>query len=250
MNKLFAFILPGAMLLMASCAKEGPTGPAGPTGPSGPAYTGAISGHVSLFDQYGSKVLTGLSAVRLTLKGGAVANADTSGYYLFSGLQTGSYNIQAVATGYATTQANNFQFLSDTLNRDIKLSAIPSFAPTAFAAYETAGMTGDSLVLSFDADPRPRTCIVFLNSTATVNNLPANYLLYYSKAIAANQTKAVINIPSQDLYDAGIGSGNTAYYAAYGYVVSDASAYEDLNTGKAVINAVSSTSLAANAIVP
>ena len=245
--KLLPVVSIGFSVLMASCAKEGPTGP---TGPAGPAYTGAISGHVSLYDQYGSKVLTGLSTAQLSLNGGTATTPDATGYYIFSNTTTGQYSIGASASGYGSTNANNFQYLSGTLNKDIKMSAIPSFAPTGFTAYQSVASSGDSLVITFDADSRARNCIVFLNNTSTVNNQPVNYLLYYAKGIAANATKATIVIPAQDLYDAGFTSGSTVYYAAYGYVLSDASSYEDLATGKAVITPVSTTSSTATATTP
>ena len=243
--------------LLSSCTKTGSTGPAGATGPTGPtgatgpAYTGAISGHVSLYDQYGSKILTGLSNVAISLNDSAAISPNAAGFYIFPGLVTGQYYINASATGYGATKANNFQLLSDTLNKDIKLSIIPTFSPTGFTEYATIGaVTGDSLVLNFTADTRARECIVFMNSTSTVNSQPANYLLYYAKAINANQTRVQITVPAQDLYDAGFASGQTVYYVAYGYVVGDASVYEDLNTGRNVFNAVSASSLTVSGVTP
>lgn len=258
MLKKSTFILAlGCATLLASCTKKGdtgatgPTGPAGPTGPTGPAYTGAISGHVSLYDQYGTKVLVGVNSVSLSLNGAAAINPDTSGYYIYDSLKTGVYNIVASASGYAATKANDFQFLSDTLNKDIKLSVIPAFSPTAFTTYPTAGpLVGDSLVVNFTPDTRARNYIIFLNNTATVNGQPANYLLAYSRGINANALRSSFVVPAQDLYDAGFTTGQTVYYAVYGYVVGDVSAYEDLATGKTVFNAISSSSLSATAIVP
>ena len=87
----FIFVL-GCIGLLSSCSKKGDTGPAGPAGPAGPTYTGAISGHVSLFDQYGSKVLNGLTSVQLSLNGAAATNPDATGYYIYGGIATGVYN--------------------------------------------------------------------------------------------------------------------------------------------------------------
>lgn len=240
----------GIAVAFTSCTKKGDTGPAGATGPAGPTYTGAISGHISLFDQYGSKVLTGLGNTQLSLSGGAPVAADAAGYYIFGGTKTGSYTISATNSGYADTRLNNFQFLADTLNRDIKLSAIPNFSPTAVTVYTMAGGTGDSVVMTFATDSRVRNCILFLNSTSTVNNMPANYLLSYSRSIGANVPRAVLLIPKQDLLNAGLTSGANVYYAAYGYAVSDASSYEDLGTGKTVYTAVSASSMTGTGIVP
>ncbi len=237
-------------LAFASCTKKGDTGPTGATGPAGPSYTGAISGHVELYDQYGSKVLTGLSSAQVSLDGGSTQSANSSGYYLFGGIKTGSYTLSANNSGYGATQVTNFQFLSDTLNRDLKMSAIPNFSPATFDVYPTAAGTGDSVVMTFATDTRVRNSIVFINSTSTVNGQPANYLLSYTKTIGANVPRAVIIIPKQDLLNAGLTSGSTYYLAAYGYVISDASAYEDYATGKAVYNAISNTPLTATTVVP
>ena len=237
----------GIVALMSACTKKGDTGPAGPSGPS---YTGAISGHVSLFDQYGGKVLTGLNVPALQLNSGTPVNPDNNGYYIFNNTTTGDYTLSASASGYASTKVNKFQYLSDTLNRDIKLSAIPSFSPTAITVYSAIAAPGDSVIINFNADAQARNCIIFINSNSTVGNTPANYLVAYTKAIPANQTKITISLSANDLHDAGITSGSTFYIAAYGYVVADASVYEDIATGKNVYNAVSVSPLTASAVAP
>jgi len=237
----------GALSLSSSCTKKGDTGA---TGPAGPSYTGAISGHVSLYDQYGTKVITNYGGVALTLDGGAAIYTDNTGYYIFGQLNTGDYNIAATGNGYASTKANSFQFLSDTLNKDIKLSVIPDFSPVSVNSYSSVATPGDSLVINFTADARARNCIVFVNKNSAVSGIPANYVLVYVKAIAANQTKAVVVIPAGDLYDEGITSGSTFYCASYGYVVGDVSVYEDLATGKNVYNAISASPVTTTAIAP
>ena len=240
-------------IAFVSCTKDGTAGaagPIGPTGATGPSFVGAIQGHVSLFDQYGSRVLTGLKNVQLVLSGHSVP-VDSNGHYILGSLATGAYTISASNAGYGSTYTNNFQFLADTLNRDIKLSAIPNFSPTAFSAYPVAAGGSDSLVLTFPTDSRARNCIVFLNSSSTVGSTPSKYLLAYNKAIAANSTKpTTIIIPAQDLANVGIATGATVYAIAYGYVVSDGSAYEDIATGKIVYTAVSSASLTTTFTAP
>ena len=247
--------------VFSSCKKTGPVGPAGPTGATGatgpthPADTGIIFGHAGFIDQYGSKILTGLNSMSLSLSGAAAVNPDTTGYFIFAPVATGSYYINASAPGYASTHVNNFQYILDTVSRDVKLSIIPSFSPLTFVGYATAGpVTGDSLIVTFNPDTRARNCIIFLNNNATVNGQPANYLLSYVRGINAsnsvNPTRVQFTVPAQDLYDAGFASGSTVYYAVYGYVVSDASVYEDLTTGKNVYNAISASSLTATGITP
>jgi len=237
----------GGVLLLSSCAKEGPTGP---TGPAGPAYTGTISGHVSLYDQYGSKVLLNLDSVKLTLSGTTTAiNPDNNGFYSYSSLITGEYSIAASNSGYGATNTNNFQFLSGTLNRDIKLSAIPSFS-LSFTYAGPAASLNDSLVINCQpSDPQARNCIIFVGNTPSVGAGEANYLLSYVKAIPANAQKITGIISAQELYNAGFTSGSTAYYAVYSYPVNDQSVYEDQATGKNVYNAVSNPQID-SALVP
>ena len=92
--------------------------------------------------------------------------------------------------------------------------------------------------------------IVFVNNNSTVNNQPANYLISYVKAVAANASTFTLLIPANDLHDQGINSGATAYYAAYGSPVSNSSVYEDITTGKSVYNSLSTGSVTASATAP
>lgn len=249
-KKVLNFAIIVLALAISSCSKKGDTGPAGATGPAGPAYKGAISGHVILYDQYGSRVYSGLNSVNIQLNGAAAINGDNSGYYLFGGLTTGDYEIATSASGYASSFTNKFQFLGDTLNRDLKLSAIPNFSPLSMSSYAALSSPGDSMVLTFAAYSRARNCILFVNNTSAVGSQPANYLLVYIKAVPANQTKISFVIPAGDLYDAGLLSGSTFYCAAYGYVTGDVSVYEDLTTGKNVYNAVSANPVTATGVTP
>ncbi len=251
-NKLVMLSL-GIVFLAASCTKKGNTGlagPAGPAGPSGVSFTGAINGHVSLYDMYGTKQNTGLDAVQLMLKGGATATADQNGYYFFGNVSTGTYFLSAATTGYGATMIPNIEFLSDTMNQDIKLSAIPNFNPTALSATYNHGSAFDSVVITVTPDTKPRNLILFVNNKMPVNNFPANYLLAYVKAITTWQTNVVIRVPASDLNGVNIFYGEMVYYAAYSYVTNDVSAYEDPSTGRNVYTAVGAAPLVDSAMSP
>ncbi len=240
-SNISLIIIFSIIVLFSSCAKEGPTGP---TGPAGPAYIGSISGHVSLYDQYGSRVLTNLKKVQLLLNSNYVVvsqdtaiSPDNTGFYSYSNIATGEYYMSATDTGYGATVINNFQFLNGNLNKDIKLSAIPTFSLT-FTSY--AGVVSDSLVINCTPDPQVRNCIVFVNNSASIGNQPAYYLLSYVKSIPANASQVTMVINKQELYNTEVlATGSMAYYALYSYVVNDQSVYEDQTTGKNVYNAVS-----------
>ena len=175
---------------------------------------------------------------------------DNSGYYLFGGLTTGDYEIATSASGYASSFTNKFQFLGDTLNKDLKLSAIMDFSPLSIINYTALSSPGDSMVLPFTAYSRARNCILFVNNTSSAGSQPANYLLVYIKAVPANQTKISFVLPAGDLYDAGLVSRSTFYYAACGYVTGDVSVYEDLTSGRNVYNAVSAIPVTATFVAP
>ena len=120
------------------------------------------------------------------------------------------------------------------------MAAIPNFGFTTFTTYSnpTSPAPNDSLVITFTADVRAREFIIFVNNNALVSNATSDYLLVYAKAIPANATKANFVVYRQDLLDAGLSSGQMAYYAVYAYVVNDVSLYEDFATGKGVYTAV------------
>lgn len=235
-------------LFLASCAKEGPTGP---TGNAGPSLTGSISGHIKLFDKYGSPVLTKLNTTKIYFNGSVnYINPDTNGYFLFSSLVTGNYSIVATDSAFAGTARNNIQLVTGALNQDIRLSAIPDSFVASFHAYHIAGSAYDSLVITLSPDSRNRNCILFANNSLAIGSTPGRYLWVQAVAVAPNVSTIIQLVPAQDLYDAGLTSGATVYFAAYSYVVGDASVYEDLGTGKNVYNAVNTNALIDSAYVP
>ncbi len=228
--------------MLAACSKEGPTGP---TGPAGPSLPGSISGHVKLYDMYGSQVTIGLNKAYLYLDGSTTADTVLStGAYSFTtylGVQmvSGNYSITAIDSGYGATIKNNIQLESGALNVDLKLSAIPDSFITSFGAYHPTGAAYDSLAFTFTSDTRQRYCILFANNSPYIGGQPGYYL--YSKVLSISPTAPFVsfNVPKQDLTNVGMLSGHTVYYAVYSYVIGDASVYEDYNSGQNVYNAIS-----------
>ena len=229
-------------ILFASCAKEGPTGP---TGPVGPSLSGSLSGHLKLYDMYGSSIDTGYTHASLYLNTSTTPlSPDVSGYYQFTtiggvAITTGMYSVAATDSAFAHTVKNNIQIVTGNLNVDIKMSALPDSILYNFSANHVTGSVNDSLAFTFKSDTRQRNCIVFANSSPVVNSQPANYM--WSKVIAVSPTAPFVSflLPGQDLINAGFKSGSKVYFAAYSYVIGDVSVYEDFTTGKNVYNAVS-----------
>lgn len=117
-------------------------------------------------------------------------------------------------------------------------AAIPNFSITQFTAANSF-TNYTNLTIKLTADPKPRNVIIFVSNNRNVNNTPSGYLLSYVVPIAAQQQIATLQVLPTDLNAAGILYPDEAYYAAYSYVVNDASVYEDEATGKNVYNAVS-----------
>jgi hypothetical protein len=240
-----------AISMFASC-----TGKQGNQGTPGPSYTGAISGHIMLYDQYGTKLSTGLAGIQVTRNNpSTTVTTDANGYYLFTGVTTGDYTIlvhdpNTTPYTFGDNEAVDFQYLADTLTRDVKLSAMAAFAPATLTAYLTATTQNDSLVFTITPDTRVRDIVVFVNSTSAVSSQVGSYLLSYVKAVPANATTFNLLVPANDLHDQGINTGSTAYFAAYGYPVSDYSAYENIATGTTIYNALSTGVVTASVTTP
>ena len=235
--------------MITSCAKEGPTGPAGPS----TAYTGTISGHVFLYDQYGNKVLNNLDSVKIQLYNNpnnpmafyadTVIHPDIYGYYTYTDvITTGQYYFTADDTGFGVTNINYFDFVSGTLNEDIKLSAIPTFSLTLTAAYQDTITGNDSLVINCTPDEQIRNCLIFVNAGYS---LAAGeiYALSYTRNIPANATQISVVINGQELYDAGLVHDSRVYYTVFSHSLNDQSSYEDQSTGKTYYTAVSNPTI-------
>ena len=238
-----------SLILFQSCSKSGTTGPQGPAGPS---FKGAIAGYVLLFDQYGNPVDTSTSSISLTLDSVenpiATVQANSKGYYFFPGRYTGTYSTIATSAGYGSV-LGFFQYLQDTLNRNISLSAQANFSPSGVTMASSTVAGADSLYITMpNADPLARQLIIFVNSSSSVSN--SNYLYSVTVRINPNATLVKTAIAATALHDVGIASGSTAYFAIYGEPIADHSVYNNAQTGQNVYTALSSSAGAASAIVP
>jgi hypothetical protein len=254
-------LLPAIMLFtgaiyLSSCSKPaaGPTGPTGPQGPAGPSMTGSISGHIDLYDEYGSQILNSKTARAVLYSsnypshGSALDSvyADSSGAYTFSNISTGFYTIAYKDSNtYGVQLHQNVQFIGGgTLNLDGKISQIPNFNVTTINADSVNHATMNVVMnCSVVSDIKARTLLIFASNNPVTSSNPANYLVVASQAVKANATNVVINIPLNNLYNAGMLSGSTVYFAIYGAATNfaTASSYEDFNTGRNIFTAITAT---------
>ncbi len=235
------FFLTGS-ILFHSCTKD----VTGPEGPAGPSYTGSITGFITLYDQYGVKLINTYPNLKVSiLNSTKVAYADTAGEYMFPNLSTGSYSLSIADTVpgfFGPSMVLNIGLLIGQSNHDVKLAAIPNFNPGTAVAVDTVQGVLNYVKIrgTVAADIKAREVLIFFGADSTVSSAPANYLNTYSSSIAANATKFSNTIAVTDFYDAGFVSGSKVYFMVYSAAVgySTESEYEDLNTGRTIYNAL------------
>lgn len=255
----FTIMLISASIVIINGCKKGDTGPAGANGaagPAGPNLKGTLEGHITLADQYGTSVFTGLNNISVSIDNtGLTATTDNAGMYSFGNLNTNDYSLTINKdTTYGMTKAQGIQFVGGgILNRDAKLSQIPTFSLGSAVAVDTATAAGNYIKIrgSVTADTKARKAVVFVGASASVSSNTTNYISFYSVNIAANATTFSLSISTNDFYGMGMSSGATAYFAVYpaSSLFASTSTYEDFNTGKTVFTSIGKTAMAVSAPV-
>lgn len=236
MKKVLVSIL--SLALLAGCKKKEVVGPQGPVGPEGPSFVGNIRGHVSIFDQYGGRVVYNYLPIQVSLSGIGSVGADSVGFYHFDSVTTGNYRLSVSGDNFGATVVNGVNMLKDTLFQPVTISQKPTFNISTLIASRSTLTTGVQLDLELESDSRLRNCIVFVGKTPDVSADAGTYLLSYTIPIQANRTKVIYTIPVDALNNARIFFGEVVYFAAYSYVVGDASAYVDPATGNYMYTAI------------
>jgi hypothetical protein len=252
MKKLHSLlILSSGILLFGACTKTGPTGPAGSAGSAGPVLTGSITGHVILYDQYGSIMAASKAGARVVLYNSSNAvvdslNSDATGLYTINNVSTGIYTLAFRDTNFGQELHENLEFTGGgTLNVDGKMSRIPTFNITTMNVDSINHTTQNCVInCSIVSDTRQRTLLVFIGNSASANSNPANFLFTFAQNVGAGKTTVVFNIPLGALYSAGFSSGSTTYFAIYGAAsnYNNSSSYEDFNTTRNFYNAITPAS--------
>jgi hypothetical protein len=209
-----------------------------------------------LYDQYGTRLFSNLKNISVSLDNTVVtALTDSTGKYLFSGLKTGSYSLTITDSLYGTNKVQDIQFVGGgDLNRDLKLSQIPTFTLSTFLAIDTIQTAINYVKVegTVAADSSARRFVVFAGASSNVSSDPATYRLFYFAQITPNSTSFSLLIPASELYGAGLIAGDIVYLAAYPAALNfnTTSSYEDFTTGNLVFTSIGSTPLPANTLVP
>ncbi|MGZ3901914.1 MAG: hypothetical protein ACXVDC_16425, partial [Bacteroidia bacterium] len=210
-------------VLFISCKKPetGPEGPQGPQGATGPALTGSLKGYINHFDISGAKVTTDLASDSVYLDGtGKATVTDVNGFYTFSGISTGVYNMTVKKSGsnYGYTKIQNIEFAGngDTY-RNGSMSAIPSNSVSSITANDTTISSVNYIRIkgTVPSSTKGQSIVVFFNAPGSTTVNASVYSTFYIVNIPANTTVYSKNIATSDLYDLGFTSGNTAYLAVY-----------------------------------
>lgn len=219
--------------------------------------TGNLYGFVTLYDQYGAKVTSGVSATNVTLVSttNQTLNAatDSTGKYIYNNITQGQYLLSFTNNGYGTIYNAPLGFLGGgNIDHDVKLSAIPNFYDSLL---NTPLDTLNNIVLNgtfSGTDTRKRTFVIFVGSSPAVSSAPANYLTYYTGTANNNLTTFTEKIAISDLYDLGFSSGSTVYFAVYGAAAEFASQsdVEDYSTGRLNFTAISSNPATTSIVLP
>jgi len=265
--KLAALLLLTAVAF-TNCKKDTSTGPTGATGANGAngttgatgatgtALTGTLEGYVTLWDQYGGRILTNQSGDTVALVGTTTkVVTDANGFYTIPGLSTGSYNLNITKLGYGNTMLQNIQLAGGGAAVASTRLSQPSTTVVP-ALLDSIGTTSGNITIYTaitTTSTEVRTFILYVGNVATVSYNPATYLTYYTANVKVNGTKLSFTIPKQDLYDAGFTpSTSTVYFAAYGIgALLNASSYADFsNAGRTMFTALSMPASTLNIVVP
>jgi hypothetical protein len=245
-------------VILVSCKKPdaGATGPAGAQGPGGPVLTGNLKGFIAHYDLSGAKITTNLAGDSVSIdNSGQVAVTDATGLYSFTGLTTGVYNLTVKRSGYGLNKVQSVQFTGggDTY-RNVNLSKIPGTNVTTLLAYDTIISAVNYIRLrgTLPSATYVQSLIVYVGNPGsnTVNSSSAGQVSYYVLSVAANIGTFNRNVPTNDFYDLGYVTGNTAYFAAYTIGGNTgASSYADLSNNKTIFTALGPAAVLANAPV-
>lgn len=254
MKKIFAIAAVSLVIAFAisSCSK---TGAQGPVGPAGPLSTGTLSGYVTVYDQYGFKVPGDLSGVSVSIPGmaGDSTVTNSAGSYSISNLKTGVYNLFYSKANCGSVLVNDYSFLGGgTINRNQAMSLIPSFS--LFNVNDTivtvSTDTGVAIRGIDSVNGVARQYIIFGSTASTVSSAPGTYV--YNSAvetIKAGQGTFNAFLTQQELADAGLTPGTTAYFIVYPYSAGQPT-YVDLSTGKTVYTALGTPSQVLQVVIP
>ena len=245
---------------LSNCKKDGPAGPTGATGAqgaSGPSLTGNLQGYVSHWDQYGGRILTGLAGDTVSLVGTPTkVYTDSTGWYSFPNLTTGSYSIAINKPGFGNMMVQNIQFAGGGNTIASTRISQPSTTPVPALLDSIGAITGNITVYTTlpSASFQSLTFIIYVSNMPGVSSNPATYLTYYTKVVnpGNNATRLAFVIPKTDLYDQGFTTGSTVYFAAYGIgsTLTASSFIDYSNEGRTVFTALSMPPANMSLLVP
>jgi hypothetical protein len=261
MKKLFLLSIT-CSLLFGACEQnsQGPQGVQGKQGPAGYSSPGTLTGHITLYNEYGDiQPEIASKSVRVILYNTSNAvvdsvNADSVGVYTITNIPEGDYTMAFRDSGYGQLLRIPFQLLGGgTIYADEKLSHIPNYTFT-ITKDSIKPLTNDTevvIVFKVSAAPQNRNLALFVGNNSLVSSTPGSYSEVFTVGIPEGDTTFSYTVAVNSLYtNSYITPGSIAYFVAYpaAFYYASSSEYEDVVTGQTVYNALGSVGASANAL--
>ena len=236
----FSLILSSIMLL-SSCKNS-----IAPTEPNS-KLNGNLWGIVNLIQENHANNPSS-EGVSVTIEGTTLSTTtDSIGYWRFTNLKSGVYNIMFSKQGYGTTKLIKYNFVpSDTMNSLYNmLFQIPDYYISVLHATELRDSIEVSGKISENTNYSRYAMLFYsLDSTVDYNNYNLEeYLILYPDSSTFDFT-----VTKNLLHDSGLQSGSIVYLAAYTYT--GLTAYTDSVSGKLVYTSFSHKSTKVSFIAP
>lgn len=216
----------------------------GPT----PGTTGILAGNVNLMQQ-DRATASNNSGVQVSILGTSLsATTDASGYFKFSSLKAGTYNLEFRRSGYGTSELTSYKFVpNDTLPPVVvqTLFQIPSYYVSALSAVVSDSTVKIDGVLS-DSGGYQKLVMIFAGNDSTVADYNHSAFQEFAQ-VPSDSSRFHGAITAQTFHGFGLQSGSVVYLAARTYV--GLAAYTD-STGKEIYTSFNQNVAKASVVVP
>ncbi|MBN8706813.1 MAG: carboxypeptidase regulatory-like domain-containing protein [Bacteroidetes bacterium] len=213
----------------------------GSTGPEGPALKGSIAGFVIPVSADGEFV-GDKSGIAVTIEGTSQTTTTKSdGSFIFSGISSGVYTLVYAKAGFGLSKTVAYQYIGGGTSfiGTVYICEPPTFTVSELSFGTSATSIKITLSEPFSTSKRIQ---FFVSPTSTVSKDPKNYS--YSTGWIATYPTGTSNftISVTSFRDAGISSGNEAFFIAYPATDgTKISGYTDLETGRFVYTNLNNT---------
>lgn len=229
MKRASTFTLLTVVFMIASLAGcERADNSVGPT--SSP--TGNLAGNVSLMQQ-DRAFMANDGGVQVSIQGTSLATTtDNSGYFKFTALKAGTYNIMFRKSGFGTAELESYQFIpNDTNSSNVfkTLFQIPSYYVSRLTSVVSDTDVDIHGALT-DSSTYQRLVLIFVGNDSSTADYDHSAFQIFAE-VPSDSSQFYGSVSAQMLHSFGFQTGSVAYLAARTYV--GLSTYTD-STGKEI----------------